>query len=553
MTVNNITRKDFLFMVPAALILGALLASIQPGNWIIGFASFSAVSFLSFLLFTPALHWVNAGKTLTCILALAFLLRLAVGVALQLGLPIYGHADADDQAGYVFTDAHTRDDQAWTLAASERPILDAFNKRYSSDQYGGLLAFNALIYRYLSPDAQRPLLLVLFSSFFAALAIPFLWKAVSRIFGENVAWASTWIFALYPESVLLGASAMREPYILTFSAFALWGFSNFGVQEPASNGERLDSRKKIMWLSLGLLGMLLVSTPAALITIVILAGWLFFGNEKRQLSWTTVVLIVAMFIFGLVFLSLSLNRSGQFDSSSPLSVINGWLKSTISLTAYRAEGESGWVQRILGDRFGDGGYEPSWYRLPFITGYGVFQPVLPATLIYPTKPIWKIIGVMRAVGWYALLPMLILSFAAASGIGHRPERVEESRPTRADDRRERRSVILWLAMVTWLWILLSALRAGGDLWDNPRYRAILFLWQAILAGYVWLWWHETRNPWFGRVLACEGVFLVVFTQWYVNRYLQVGFQLPFAVMVALILGSWGLILGIGWWRDKLRA
>jgi hypothetical protein len=233
-----------------------------------------------------------------------------------------------------------------------------------------------------------------------------------------------------------------------------------------------------------------------------------------------------------------------------LSVINGWLKSTISLTAYRAEGESGWVQRILGDRFGDGGYEPSWYRLPFITGYGVFQPVLPATLIYPTKPIWKVIGILRAVGWYALLPMLMLSFAAASGIGRRSERVEESRATRMEGLR---SIILWLSIVTWLWILLSALRAGGDLWDNPRYRAILFLWQAILAGYVWVWWRETRNPWFGRVLACEGMFLVVFTQWYVNRYLQVGFQLPFAVMVALILGSWGLILGLGWWRDKLRA
>lgn len=546
-----ITLKDFIIILPVSLMMSALLASVQEGNWIIGFAAFSFVSLFSFSLFTLTLRWSNAGRTLTYILALTFLLRLAVGITLHLALPLYGHADEDDQAGYVFTDAHTRDDQAWKLASSDRPILDAFNQRYSSDQYGGLLAFNALMYRYLSPDAQRPLLLILFSAFFAALGVPFLWKAVSQLFGENVAWAAAWIFALYPESILLGAYAMREPYLLTFSAFALWGFSNFGVEElaPASNGipyghdEQFDSKKSAyFWLALGVVGMMLVSTPAALITIVILAGWLFFANEKRQLSWTVMILIAAVFVLGLVFLSLSLNRSGQFDASSPLRVVNGWLKSTISLTAYRAEGESGWVQKILGDRFGDGGYEPSWYRLPFITGYGVFQPVLPATLIYPTKPIWRIIGIARAAGWYALLPMLILSFVAAAGSASRTTHTER-----------RRSIILWLSLVTWLWILLAALRAGGDLWDNPRYRAILFVWQSILVGYVWVWWRETRNVWFVRLLACEAVFLVIFTQWYANRYLQVGFQLPFAVMVALILGLWGLILGFGWWRDRSRA
>lgn len=537
MNATNITRKDFITIIPASLLLGALLASVQPGSWIISFASFSFLFLLSFSLFTLSVRWANAGRTLTYILVLAFCLRLAAGMTLHLGLPLFGHEDEDDRAGYVFTDAHVRDDQAWRLASSEQPILDAFSKRYSSDQYGGLLAFNALIYRYLSPDAQRPLMLILFSAFFAALGVPFLWKAVSRVFGENIAWASAWIFALYPESILLGAYAMREPYLLTFSAFAFWGFVLLFHREPEEHGE--PQRNGWAWLGFGLLGLLLVSAPAALITMAMLAGWRLFANEKRQISWIAIAGVLVVFALGLVFLSSSLNRSGQFNASSPLSVINGWLKSTISLTAYRAEGDSGWVQKILGDRFGSSGgeYEPSWYRLPFLTGYGVFQPVLPATLIYPTKPIWRIIGIARAAGWYALLPMLIISFAAAAGSG--------SRVTR--------NLILWLSLIVWIWILLAALRGGGDLWDNPRYRTILFLWQAILAGYVWEWWRQTRNAWFVRVLACEAVFLVVFTQWYINRYLKLGFQLPFAVMVALILGSWALILGIGWWRDKLRA
>ena len=97
------------------------------------------------------------------------------------------------------------------------------------------------------------------------------------------------------------------------------------------------------------------------------------------------------------------------------------------------------------------------------------------------------------------------------------------------------------------------LRGGADLYDNPRYRAILFLWQSILAGYVWVWWRETRSIWFVCVLACEIVFVLVFTQWYLSRYLHWGGQLPFAVMIGLILGLWGFIIGIGWWRDKGRA
>jgi hypothetical protein len=48
----------------------------------------------------------------------------------------------------------------------------------------------------------------------------------------------------------------------------------------------------------------------------------------------------------------------------------------------------------------------------------------------------------------------------------------------------------------------------------------------------------------------EVVFLVVFTQWYASRYFYVGGQLPFAAMVALILGLWAAIAGVGLWRDR---
>ncbi|MEP6895745.1 MAG: hypothetical protein ABI986_09080 [Chloroflexota bacterium] len=532
----TLKKNDLLWIVPLALVLGAGLASLQPGNWLIGFASFSFLFLLSFSLFTIAIKWTGAGKTLTYILALTFALRLFIGVSLYVFLPIYGHTDADDRAGFVFTDAHRRDDEAWGLASSSRPIVEAFSQKFAYDQYGGLLAFSALMYRYLSPDAHRPLMLILISAIVAALGIPFFWKAVNHIFGDRVAWASAWIFALYPESILLGASIMREPYLLTFSAMALYGFV-FGVSQLSAqtgyageNGSMLPDSRARIWLGLGLLGMLLVSPAIALATLIIFAGWVFFANEQRAISWRAVLVFAIVFFAGLLFLSASLNRSGEFNSSSPLSVVNDWLRLAVKWNAYSAQRDSGWVQKLFDEM-------PRWVRLPFVVVFGILQPVLPATLIAPTLPIWRLIYILRALGWYALLPALILSFGAGSGAGFG----------------KNRNLILWLALLSWTWILLAALRGGGDQWDNPRYRTILFMWQAILAGVVWVWWRETRSTWFVRVIACEVAFLLVFTQWYASRYYHWGGQLPFAAMIALIFGLWAVIMGFGWWLDQRRV
>jgi hypothetical protein len=531
MKANIFTKTDLLYAIPAAVLLGALLASIQRGNWLLGTLSLSFISFVSIFVLKVAHNGSNGGKTLGTLIALAFLLRLAVGVTLHLALPIYGHEDEDDRAGYVFTDAHKRDDQAWALATSDRLILDAFNRSYASDQYGGLLAFNALIYRYLSPDAQRPLMLILFSAFFAALGVPFLWKAIAQVLGEPVAWASAWIFALYPESILLGASAMREPYLLTFSAFALWGFVIlFQRARGRSSGRGERSPSGWVWVGAGLLGMLLVSPVVALVTIAIFAGWLFFTGEGREISWKGILAVAVVFFVSLFLLSSSLNRSGEFEAASPLHVINTWMKQAVRLNVYEIEQGSGWVQKI----FDEG---PRWIRLPFIAIYGIAQPVLPAAVIRPNKLLWTVLQLIRGLGWYAVLPLLVLSFTAAAG--------QISRRTR--------NLILWLSLFITFWTLLAALRGGADLWDNPRYRTILFVWQAVLAGFVWAWWRETRNPWLPRVVLMEVLFLLVFMQWYASRYYHWGAQLPFPIMVALIVGLWGTVLGLGWWRDKTNA
>ena len=548
MRTRLLAAKDFLWLIPASLLLGGLLASVQEGAWWVGWLGFSALSLAGFGALIAAVRWANPVKKFAVIVSLAFLLRFVGGVATYLSLPVIGYEDVDDKAGHVYTDANRRDAQAWELAGSGRPILDAFQSNYAYDQYGGLLAFSALAYRVLSPDAHRPLLLVLLTGLAAALGVPFLWKAVSKTFGEKVAWAVAWIFALYPESILLGGSAMREPYIMTFSAMALWGFvswlgalppgtaagtgraSGFDMPRKKHAGLLNPQNNAWLWLGLGLLGMILVSPSVALFTMGIFAGWLFFSRERAMISWRAVLVLAAVFLAGLFFLSASLNRSGEFNAASPLHVINDWLKLAVQWDAYQLERESGWVQKLFDEM-------PAWMRLPFVTFYGVLRPVLPAALIDPTTPVWKFIYILRGLGWYALLPMLVLSFMAGPVSG-----VEVKRP-----------LWMWITLLAWTWILLSSLRGGGDDWDNSRYRALLFVWQALMGGHVWVWWRETRNAWFGRTLACEGVFLLVFGQWYASRYWEWGAKLPFLPMVVLIGGVWAVVVVAGLWLDHRRA
>lgn len=516
-----------MWIAPLSLVLGAGMASIQPDNRLTGWLGFSFLFLLAFLLLTLSTKWAGGGKTLAWMIALAFALRFAGGVTAYLALPIYGYVeDVDQSAGFVYTDAHRRDAQAWELASSDRPIMDAFNEKFAYDQYGGLLAFSALIYRYLSPDAHRVLMLVLLSAFMGALGLPFLWKAAAQEWGQKVAFASGWVFALYPESLLLGGSAMREPYLMAFSAFALWGFVSW---------QSHPQKRSLIWFAGGIAGMLLVSPSVALVTLVIFGGWIYFSSERRRISWQMLAITALVFMAGLFILSSALDRQGNLGGGTPIAVIDNFMREALKWNVYKIEEGSGWVQKLFDEM-------PEWMQLPFVMIYGVLQPVLPAILIAPTTIVWKTIGILRAVGWYALLPALVLSFAASAGSGG--VLIGEEK---------KRKLFLWLSLAAWGWILFTALRGGGDQWDNPRYRAILFLWQALLAGNVWVWWRETQNAWFLRVIAMEVVFVAVFGQWYANRYLHIGTQLPFAQMVAVIIGLWALIFIWGAWHDRKRT
>jgi hypothetical protein len=364
-------------------------------------------------------------------------------------------------------------------------------------------------------------LLILLSAIVATIGMPFFWRAAQQAFGEKVALTAGWILVLYPESLLLGGAAMREPYLITFGAISLWGFVEWQFNH---------SRRGFMWLGLGLVGMLLVSPAVALATLVILVGWWWMAHEHGRFSWIMFFISVGIFLVGLVLLAGALNRQGNCGGG-PLGVIEAWFSESVRWVVLQLKRDSGWVQKLLDEM-------PEWLQLPFVTVYGIFQPVLPAVFVEPTTLTWRVIGIFRALGWYLIWPLLLYALIAA---------------WKNKDVRERR-LWLWITIVSWLWIFLAALRGGGDQWDNPRYRAIMLLWQALASGYALTCFRARSDSWLARIFLVEVIFLAFFTQWYISRYYQIGEQLPFGWMVGLIIGSSLLVfLGGEWWDRRERG
>jgi len=522
--MKSLMSRDLFWITLTSFGLGAVLSFLQPGNWLNSWLAFSGMLFLAFFFFTYFHRWAGGKRTLAWMITLTFVLRLATGVVLYLALPVDGYPDdPDDSAGFIFTDAHRRDDQAWELAVSDEPILSAFDKSFHTDQYGGLLAFSSLAYRTLSPDEHRPFLLIILSAIVAAFGIPFFWRATNLVFGKQVALVAGWILVLYPESLFLGSTAMREPYLITFSALALWGFVDWQFNH---------SRQAWFWFGLGLAGMLLISPVAALVTLVILAGWWWLAREHGRFSWIWILILVLVFVVGLFLLAWAINRQGNYGGG-PLSVVGGWFREVVIWEAYQLERSSGWVQKLFD-------VMPEWSLMPFVTIYGIFQPILPAAFIEPTTLTWHLIGIARALGWYLLWPLLVYAFIAAW----------------KNDKPRERKLIIWITVISWIWIILTALRAGGDQWDNPRYRTILLLWQALASGYAWTCFRLRTDSWLIRILLVEGIFLAFFTQWYLSRYFHLGNQIPFGWMVALIVTGSLIVLvgGALWdhWKSRRR-
>lgn len=440
-----------------------------------------------------------------------FALRLALGAGALFWLPGLQYGDNPAQkAGYLFFDAYRRDAQAAQLAQSSESLLKAFGGGYESDQYGGLLALSAGVYRLLG--SHQPLTMLFLAALAGAVGALGVFSAANTLLGKKAALAAAALFLFSPEAVLLGAAQMREPFLMSLLAFFF--------------AEEVGPRKNPFLLLAALAGMLFFSPGIALLALAGAAGWQIAGSGWRGFSARTALAGAGLFALGLAALSFSWKNLVR-ARSGPFSVLGAWARETAKWNKYLLERSSGIVQLLFQSL-------PAWLALPFVAVYGLLQPVLPAALWEPSHPFWQTLGILRSAGWYALLPFIAFSLFSAWKI---------------NDPRARRQW-LWLAALTWGWMLIAALRGGGDQWDNPRYRFIALVWLALLAAQAW---QAPKTRWFWRIVAVETWIVLVFSHWYVYRYLGLGLNLGIRNTLTLALGVSLLGVAADWCWEKRKS
>ena len=471
---------------------------------------FSAAAFFFFFVGVGLfLVWRAAGveKIIGWMMITAFFARIALGIFLAWGLPQFGYDTEVQQAGFVYADPFNRESNAWALAQSGEPLYLAFSEKFEGDQYGGMFALSAFIYRYISPDAFRPVLIVILTAGASALSLPFFISFLKRLFDQKIAILGGWILALYPESILLGSSQMRESFFILFFSILLW------------TGILLVNRSKIKLVILvslaAILGLFLLSPRVALpiVGVVFLTMWVIKSSEIENVKVRTG--IWAVLLIGVLI-------SAWF--------VLEWVFDAVHWDTYATLLKSGMGQVLLKNY-------PDWLTRPLIIVYGILQPVLPAAIVVPAPWIWQSLAIFRAVGWYAMLPLLVYG-------GVRYWRLEPVRMRR---------IVLLLAFVVWVWILISSARAGGDQWDNPRYRTIFLPVMAALSAWVLVRVKDTKDRWLWRGLLIEGVAVGSGVYWYLGRYYHIGRGINAMVAMRISFVLCALIIFGGWVIDNFKT
>ncbi|MBE9474003.1 MAG: glycosyltransferase family 39 protein [Chloroflexi bacterium] len=438
-------------------------------------------------------------------------LRLLAGVIWYAGLPSWGYGTEVEQAGYIMADAHARDTAAWELAQSDKPLLTAFGEYRQVDQYGGMMYLSGLVYRYLGGVQHFPIQMSVLTASFSALAILFTWAFARRLWGEKVALLAAWILALFPDAIILGSSQMREAFLMTLVAAALYGLVRY-IQDKTWSG--------LAWLVSSLLLMLPFSPPIAgifLVMIIIIAfsvdGWQVFRQPRFLVILAGIALVAGLGIW------FAWERIAPEGINNPVALVNWWFRESARWQAYFVKRSSPLIRRIFNTT-------PDWIHTPILLGYGVLQPFLPGALLDQGAPIWKGIAIWRSLGWTILLPFLLVAPILLWGW------------------KEKRRLAMGLLIAVWMGILVAALRSGGDLWDNPRYRVVFICMQVVLVAWVWSSQRDSKNPWLWRMVIGLVIILAWFVPWYLQRsgqiiwpinnvFVTLGFGLASVVIVFL--------------------
>jgi hypothetical protein len=456
---------------------------------------------LFFLLLIYLIQKSEVTKFLTWVVGISLFLRLGLGLITTENLIDWGYDQEPYQSGYLFKDAYSRDNQAWDLAISDQPIWAAFSNDFFTDQYGGLLALSSLIYRLFTPDAHFQINIIFFVTMINVIGILFLALGL-REKNKDIGFSPSskiiiLIFSFYPDAVLFSASQMREPILLGISACLFW----------IIHKQKIKIWNRFALFSLFSIFLLLISLKIGIFIIFSFLIWMLFQPYRKQIkvlnSKIIILPVVVIVIIALFFSSKWILEAGKWD-------------------ALLLERNSGFVQyivSIIGSR----------YRLLFASIYGLFQPVLPAALIEPSKLFWKILNSFRALGWYLMIPILVYGIVYFFRENEKFKKFEY--------------LFIWSFSV--FWIMLSSIRAGGDMWDNPRYRLSFLIFIAYIIGVAFYHGWKTKDHWLTRIFIAELVFVLFFLQWYISRYTGLFENLTFFQMVFVLSIIFGIILITG--------
>jgi hypothetical protein len=291
-----------------------------------------------------------------------------------------------------------------------------------------------------------------------------------------------------------------------------------------------DTRSRKIWLLvICLVGLLLLSPGFIFLLLILIGGWWVLEKRKKSIPLWVVITLIVFVVVGVLVFAYGLSRPDQAGKDSPIEIIINWFRNAIAWDMQLSATGSGRLSYLFESI-------PAAFQFPFILVYGILQPVLPAAILDDARWIWNLISSILAAGWYLMLPLLIYAVFAVRG--EKDERL--------------RAKLIWIITLSWLWIIISSARAGGDQWDNPRYRVVMLPWLAIICAWAWMWAKEQGKFWLNRILLCEGVFLLFFTQWYASRYLRIFSRLDLKVMILLIFGLMMVILATGWWVEHRR-
>jgi hypothetical protein len=520
--MKKLLQNRNFYLAFAGVLVGALLLTLFDGRLVSlqGWFAYTIVLGLGLILILLTWRWIQPEKPPSVVLTatlIALSIRILVGLVLIRALPVYGYDQNAQNAGYVYFDAYKRDTDAWDRARSDQPLLNAFTNPKVSDQYGGTLFYSAGIYRYLSPDAHRPLLVTSVNATLAVLGMLFAWTFVSHYFGKTAGIISVWLMALYPESVLLGASQMREPFLITALAAALWAYALWTE----------DQGRKSLILALVILFITLPISPPFILVLLVTIGLVWIWERKMNLRRVAPIMIfgLALAFFSIYFAARSWGAL-EGISGSLWQIILGWWEHTGGTWRINLVTDQSLNLDVLLTQI------PTWSQIPFLVIFGLAQPFLPAALFAPGAVIWRVIGILRSVGWFFFIPFL--AYAPILAI------------------RKRRQVKLgtFFAFYIWITALIASYRAPSYQWDNPRYRVVYLVMQVALVGWVWVKSREDKDPWVARLGWALMGFCLVLSHWYLGRFLDTpSLSLPMTMIAAL--GIAAIILVAGLLRDYL--